>query len=919
MKKRALQAVSILLSLLMIAAIIPAMPVFAADTDVKPTAEDIDPTTGTWSVVGNGGTEGSSVCGNNIWMHGAKWDPAEESNLMTKIADDMNYIAFLDLPKGDNYQFKYVWNKTWDPLNYGNDFIWDSSEEGRPHAGSGQEQFLTEYGSNFIVNIPYDDATTDIRMGKFEDGWRSKITIYNSSGEPLNGYGSYQVYGDFWYNNSVIVRYTGTEKNVVIPERINGKKITAIGGSAFAGCSDVETVKLSNSVVMVSPYAFLNCTSLKSIDMPKVSVVGARAFKGCTSLKTVNFSDGINKIDDEAFSGCGHLTIGGTLFTEAYYFAQDNGYDFVPEEKNDGIINVKYDVYNLKGTIVRVSSDSESFSREIVYDSNDDTDNSSWTVSGLSKTDKYTVTVMTKTGRKIFEKKDVIAKSNGTLVNIDVPTYSCSVFFNDWLWRIYLRMEESVYSYSLEWYVNDQFEEKQYIYYLDYIAEMDVKHSIDHLKKGDKVKCVVTLEDRYTDFYYTPEPITTTIENNNFSYYRDLESRERYKTTITVTDNMDNPLRDADVNIVQRLENNYNKTYSLKTDKNGEVSLELTNSPTDVKVSKFSYVKSSKTFTPDGSGLSIKLNRFSGKDLIPDIVGEKTDGSKSTILLKDLELGVKNLTTGEEITDYYIENGVVTILDTLVSEGDELELTFEDSSGVYKTASKKFNYSSSNKKIEVNLVEKGYISFSYLSENDDNIALLFDSDGEYADTVDLSRSQKSSHLDGDDYTVVMMGADKKLSNIRSYSELVSYGLENGKDFVTETVTVTTGKCSEVKDVVIPKLNLKEARYVSESASFVYINPTNVTMGNYVSVVGSYALIENLDDNVQAKSVSFEVPKQFRILDGVLLNGASIDNYKINGNTISIPVSQSSGVVRFCALPEAFVDNGVIKGTVVLND
>jgi hypothetical protein len=52
-----------------------------------------------------------------------------------------------------------------------------------------------------------------------------------------------------------ITRYTGSEKDVCIPERINGLPVTSIGKGAFSG-NQLTSVTIPNSVTSIGKWAF---------------------------------------------------------------------------------------------------------------------------------------------------------------------------------------------------------------------------------------------------------------------------------------------------------------------------------------------------------------------------------------------------------------------------------------------------------------------------------------------------------------------------------------------------------------------------------------------------------------------------------------------------------------------------------------
>jgi len=71
-----------------------------------------------------------------------------------------------------------------------------------------------------------------------------------------------------WVSEGVIIKgYTGDAKEVVIPEKIGGKTVIAIGEGAFTNKS-LETLVMGKNILTVKNGAFKNCSSLKTVYYP---------------------------------------------------------------------------------------------------------------------------------------------------------------------------------------------------------------------------------------------------------------------------------------------------------------------------------------------------------------------------------------------------------------------------------------------------------------------------------------------------------------------------------------------------------------------------------------------------------------------------------------------------------------------------
>lgn len=163
--------------------------------------------------------------------------------------------------------------------------------------------------------------------------------------------GDYYADGDYEYrvlNDGTIeiVRYNGSDTNLIIPSKIEDKEVTSIGKKAFAYCkiasvsipnsvtnieeyafsySDIESITIPNSVTSINDDTFESCEKLLSVDIPNsVTSIGSFAFANCTNLKELTIPDSVTVIKGCAFEGCTNLenisipnnviSIGGNAF-----------------------------------------------------------------------------------------------------------------------------------------------------------------------------------------------------------------------------------------------------------------------------------------------------------------------------------------------------------------------------------------------------------------------------------------------------------------------------------------------------------------------------------------------------------------------------------------------------------------------------
>lgn len=106
----------------------------------------------------------------------------------------------------------------------------------------------------------------------------------------------------------IITEVKTTQKNVFLPDEIDGYPISDIGDSAFENNDSIEHVTLPKQLKNIGKNAFKNCKNLKTIDITaSVNLIEDSSFINCTSLKEVSLLNDVLVIFDKAFDGCTQL------------------------------------------------------------------------------------------------------------------------------------------------------------------------------------------------------------------------------------------------------------------------------------------------------------------------------------------------------------------------------------------------------------------------------------------------------------------------------------------------------------------------------------------------------------------------------------------------------------------------------------
>ncbi|MBQ1269825.1 MAG: leucine-rich repeat protein [Clostridia bacterium] len=157
-----------------------------------------------------------------------------------------------------------------------------------------------------------------------------------------------------------VVDYAGTDVEVVIPEKYNGKPVVSIGTAgyrangtqdgfyandkivtvhvpdsvttiwkmAFSECENLIEVTGCKNVRTVGDSAFANCSKLKKAALGnKLEVLGESAFSNCQSLETVSLPNTVKRVASSAFFRCNALNM-----------TVEKGVKFVGNAKNPHLV-----------------------------------------------------------------------------------------------------------------------------------------------------------------------------------------------------------------------------------------------------------------------------------------------------------------------------------------------------------------------------------------------------------------------------------------------------------------------------------------------------------------------------------------------------------------------------------------------------
>lgn len=155
---------------------------------------------------------------------------------------------------------------------------------------------------------------------------------------PVNEGFEYRILED---KSAEITKFTGTEKDVLVPNLMGDSVVTSIGNYTFQNCGSIESVEIPEGITTIGDCAFQNCGDIKSVKIPEsITTIGDYAFQNCESLTDLYiFPANITEIGNYAFQNCnGLIEIGVPIGVTRIGYAAFYGCS--------GLTSIKVDVNN---------------------------------------------------------------------------------------------------------------------------------------------------------------------------------------------------------------------------------------------------------------------------------------------------------------------------------------------------------------------------------------------------------------------------------------------------------------------------------------------------------------------------------------------------------------------------------------------
>ena len=428
---------------------------------------------------------------------------------------------------------------------------------------------------------------------------------------------------------------------------------------------------------------------------------------------------------------------------------------------------------------------------------------------------------------------------------------------------------------------------------------------------GTQVRFSVKLPEALGILYQLPTDSLITVGENATLSVR-LQPLPQVELSGTVTaEATDSPIRNANIAVTQLLNGRYSQTLTTTTDANGNWTLTVPDAPATITAAADNYVSATLAVEafPASTPVAFALRDLTGTRLYLNIYyrpavreGEMMDGDEAYADYQGISYTVYDETHQRELTSMKVQYPYMVLQDEELAEGTQLRVTATSSTGAFMPVTATCQVKADDSTIvTLPITQLGQLKATF--SQTDNLAvvgLLYDGDGNLRGTYSYDEAQLTlTDIPDGDYTLVTMGESRLFNGINTLDGLTEMGLEAGREYVSNTVSIESGRIDSLHNQVIPSFDETIFSYTTDDTQFS-ANKTQVTVGNYVTLRTQVAY----KNSVTPRKVKmlFDLPEGCALVENSVMAGTSLTTYSMDGNRLTVPLTNATDIVRFCVVP-----------------
>ena len=370
------------------------------------------------------------------------------------------------------------------------------------------------------------------------------------------------------------------------------------------------------------------------------------------------------------------------------------------------------------------------------------------------------------------------------------------------------------------------------------------------------------------------------------------------------------PVSFAKVTVKQTIKAQTQKLWTAETDNEGAFTLQILDLPsTEIAVSASDYAAKVLSLEQLQTGNTVYVKRFTGTNLniqlqyTPSVLDGITPTPQNWYGdYADFQFLIHNNTQNKWIDSYQFSYPQLQIKES-VHPSDELAITVKSASGVFAPYVTTVIVDEGNRAdLPLTLIERGGLRSSYAkSASAEVMAVLYDASGKQVGYQAYSdKSVVWNRLAPADYTLVSIKADSKLRSIAKLSDYEANGLHVGEDYILSPVTVSDGNIASIEMDSIPDF-AEMMNYMGNNASFT-ANKSSLVVGDYLTLRVQLDFQQQYANAVSDAAIVVELPQSIEFIENAILVGGKVGSYSLNGQELTIPMSNYNDLVKFCVIP-----------------
>ncbi len=427
--------------------------------------------------------------------------------------------------------------------------------------------------------------------------------------------------------------------------------------------------------------------------------------------------------------------------------------------------------------------------------------------------------------------------------------------------------------------------------------------------ENSQVRCRVKLGETLGLQYMAPEDTVYTVSQSGVLAIalKAIPTKEFGGTVIA--ENGGQPLRGATVTVSQTLNGQFNTTQTARTDADGRWSLTAFDAPTTITAQATDYISHSDTLTigslpadtvalRDLTGTVVNLDLY----YYPTVAEGVEPSSENYTDYDNVGYTVYDETHGQEVTETALQYPKLVLIDQQLDKGTQLRVTASSLTDQFAPVTTTCQVDSANQAIAaIGITERGRLHAKFsMTDNEQVMGILYDAKGQLVGWSPYDNTELTvNNLTDGQYTLVTMGYNSLFTSVSSLTALAETGLSDAL-LVKNTVTVQSGRITEITNTTIPTFKEDDFRLTGEETAFT-VNKSEVTVGQYVTlkaVVGFKASVDAAAD-VQ---LLFDLPEGCEYVQQSMMVGNHGATPQQEGRRLAVSMTDLTQAVRFCVVP-----------------